>query len=263
MLCGNLPCLNKDAKFNVWECRAHLLLLIWVSQERDNMEISCRWQGYHRFRNISSCRTTKGFWIGQRYTARFEWIMRVMQAGLIYGMNREIALDPTPVSPRPDVKRHNEETRYNQLSNCGCISKLLSFGFLFGRFWNYVKITFLFQLIISCCSQLETVGTMGETLRVKAGEDAIKRVQQGFDKVAKEKQMNGSVLLLIISVDRPSCWMWVGLFGWRVTQSWPGRRTVSQHRLHTVLRDALLRNMLGFGICLVLHPAHRWYKNLI
>ena len=84
MLCGNLPCLNKDAKFNVWECRAHLLLLIWVSQERDNMEISCRWQGYHRFRNISSCRTTKGFWIGQRYTARFEWIMRVMQAGLIY-----------------------------------------------------------------------------------------------------------------------------------------------------------------------------------
>ena len=144
------------------------------------------------------------------------------------------------------------------------ISILLSFGFLFGRFWNYcVKITFLFQLIISCCSQLETVGTMGETLRVKAGEDAIKRVQQGFDKVAKEKQMNGSVILLIISVDRPSCWMWVGLFGWRVTQSWPGRRTVSQHRLHTVLRDALLRNMLGFGICLVLHPAHGWYKNLI
>ena len=134
----------------------------------------------------------------------------------------------------------------------------------FCHFWNYcVKITFLFQLIISCCSQLETVGTMGETLRVKAGEDAIKRVQQGFDKVAKEKQMNGSVILLIISVDRPSCWMWVGLFGWRVTQSWPGRRTVSQHRLHTVLRDALLRNMLGFGIRLVLHPAHRWYKNLI
>jgi len=44
-------------------------------------------------------------------------------------------------------------------------------------------------------SQLETVGTMGETLRVKAGEDAIKRVQQGFDKVAKEKQMNGTVML--------------------------------------------------------------------
>jgi len=44
-------------------------------------------------------------------------------------------------------------------------------------------------------SQLETVGTMGETLRVKAGEDAMKRVQQGFDKVAKEKQMNGTVML--------------------------------------------------------------------
>jgi len=44
-------------------------------------------------------------------------------------------------------------------------------------------------------STLETVGTMGETLRVKAGEDAIKRVQQGFDKVAKEKQMNGTVML--------------------------------------------------------------------
>jgi hypothetical protein len=39
---------------------------------------------------------------------------------------------------------------------------------------------------------------MVETLRVKAGEDAMKRVQQGFDKVAKEKQMSGSVLLLII-----------------------------------------------------------------
>ena len=37
---------------------------------------------------------------------------------LIYGMNREIALDLTPVSPRPDVKQHNEENRYNQLSNC-------------------------------------------------------------------------------------------------------------------------------------------------
>ena len=40
---------------------------------------------------------------------------------------------------------------------------------------------------------------MGETLRVKAGEaDAMKRVQQGFDKVAKEKQMSGSVILLIL-----------------------------------------------------------------
>jgi len=44
-------------------------------------------------------------------------------------------------------------------------------------------------------STLETVGTMGETLRVKAGEDAIKRVQQGFDKVKMEKQMNGTVML--------------------------------------------------------------------
>ena len=41
---------------------------------------------------------------------------------------------------------------------------------------------------------------MGETLRVKAGEDAIKRVQQGFDKVAKEKQMNGYVIILIIII---------------------------------------------------------------
>ena len=41
---------------------------------------------------------------------------------------------------------------------------------------------------------------MGETLRVKAGEDAIKRVQQGFDKVAKEKQMNGYVIHLIIII---------------------------------------------------------------
>ena len=39
---------------------------------------------------------------------------------------------------------------------------------------------------------------MGETLRVKAGEDAIKRVQQGFDKVKMEKQMNGLVVIIVL-----------------------------------------------------------------
>ena len=54
------------------------------------------------------------------------------------------------------------------------------------------------KLIIACFSTLETVGTMGETLRVKAGEDAIKRVQQGFDKVKMEKQMNGLVVIIAL-----------------------------------------------------------------
>ena len=54
------------------------------------------------------------------------------------------------------------------------------------------------KLIIAYFSTLETVGTMGETLRVKAGEDAIKRVQQGFDKVKMEKQMNGLVVIIVL-----------------------------------------------------------------
>ena len=54
------------------------------------------------------------------------------------------------------------------------------------------------KLIITYFSTLETVGTMGETLRVKAGEDAIKRVQQGFDKVKMEKQMNGLVVIIAL-----------------------------------------------------------------
>ena len=54
------------------------------------------------------------------------------------------------------------------------------------------------KLIITYFSTLETVGTMGETLRVKAGEDAIKRVQQGFDKVKMEKQMNGLVVIIVL-----------------------------------------------------------------
>ena len=78
---------------------------------------------------------------------------------------------------------------------------------------------------------------MGETLRVKAGEDAMKRVQQGFDKVAKEKQMNGSVLLLLlISVE---CGLDCLVGGLRKADQ--VRRTVSQHRLDTA------QKYLGFS----------------
>ena len=84
--------------------------------------------------------------------------------------------------------------------------------------------------MIVCCSTLETVGTMGETLRVKAGEDAIKRVQQGFDKVAKEKQMSGYVIIIIIFVS-VECGLDCLVGGLRKADQ--ARRTVSQHRLHT------------------------------
>ena len=75
---------------------------------------------------------------------------------------------------------------------------------------------------------------MGETLRVKAGEDAMKRVQQGFDKVAKEKQMNGSVvllLLLLLLISSVECGLDCLVGGLRKADQ--ARRTVSQHRLHT------------------------------
>ena len=73
---------------------------------------------------------------------------------------------------------------------------------------------------------------MGETLRVKAGEDAIKRVQQGFDKVAKEKQMSGYVIIIIISASvSVECGLDCLVGGLRKADQ--ARRTVSQHRLHT------------------------------
>ena len=63
---------------------------------------------------------------------------------------------------------------------------------------------------------------MGETLRVKAGEDAIKRVQQGFDKVKKEKEMNGYVVLTTIMIIS-GLLLNVGWIVWLgVTQTWPG-----------------------------------------
>ena len=84
--------------------------------------------------------------------------------------------------------------------------------------------------MLLCCSTLETVGTMGETLRVKAGEDAIKRVQQGFDKVAKEKQMSGYVVIIIISTSvSVECGLDCLVGGLRKADQ--ARRTVSQHRL--------------------------------
>ena len=68
---------------------------------------------------------------------------------------------------------------------------------------------------------------MGETLRVKAGEDAIKRVQQGFDKVKKEKEMNGLVvattIMIISGLLLNVGWIvWLGL-----RKPDQGRRTVS------------------------------------
>ena len=87
---------------------------------------------------------------------------------------------------------------------------------------------------------------MGETLRVKAGEDAMKRVQQGFDKVAKEKQMNGSVLLLLlISVE---CGLDCLVGGLRKADQ--ARRTVSQHRLDTA------QKYLGSHIFLLFHTTY-------
>ena len=86
---------------------------------------------------------------------------------------------------------------------------------------------------------------MGETLRVKAGEDAMKRVQQGFDKVAKEKQMNGSVLLLLISVE---CGLDCLVGGLRKADQ--VRRTVSQHRLDTA------QKYLGSHIFLLFHTTY-------
>ena len=83
---------------------------------------------------------------------------------------------------------------------------------------------------------------MGETLRVKAGEDAMKRVQQGFDKVAKEKQMNGSVLLLLISVE---CGLDCLVGGLRKADQ--ARRTVSQHRLHTAQEYLGFLHLLRFS----------------
>ena len=79
---------------------------------------------------------------------------------------------------------------------------------------------------------------MGETLRVKAGEDAMKRVQQGFDKVAKEKQMNGSVLLLLLVIS-VECGLDCLVGGLRKADQ--ARRTVSQHRLDTA------QKYLGFS----------------
>ena len=87
---------------------------------------------------------------------------------------------------------------------------------------------------------------MGETLRVKAGEDAMKRVQQGFDKVAKEKQMNGSVLLLLISVE---CGLDCLVGGLRKADQ--ARRTVSQHRLDTAQKYLGFSHLsrLSYRIC--------------
>ena len=87
---------------------------------------------------------------------------------------------------------------------------------------------------------------MGETLRVKAGEDAMKRVQQGFDKVAKEKQMNGSVHLLLISVE---CGLDCLVGGLRKADQ--ARRTVSQHRLDTAQKYLGFSHLsrLSYRIC--------------
>ena len=82
---------------------------------------------------------------------------------------------------------------------------------------------------------------MGETLRVKAGEDAMKRVQQGFDKVAKEKQMNGLVII-IISVE---CGLDCLVGGLRKADQ--AHRTVSQHRLDTAQEYLGFLHLLRFS----------------
>ena len=90
---------------------------------------------------------------------------------------------------------------------------------------------------------------MGETLRVKAGEDAMKRVQQGFDKVAKEKQMNGSVLLLLLLLISVECGLDCLVGGLRKADQ--VRRTVSQHRLDTAQKYLGFSHLssLSYRIC--------------